>query len=345
MKKLLLILMIINSSLVFSQQVAEVKKIEFSKEFNETRERANQLRDSTIDKKIENLEAGLKMVKNSYERYRIVFNSLGYFYVLTNQYDKAIDLWSAANKEGIFLPFQISKDNVWPSYLSNFSDNKRFETFLKTNDSLRLCAVPTSKAEYFVNLPENYNPQKRYPLIILMHGGCGENFYNYEKWNTEIIRKNFISVFPHGSFPEGSFAYSYGQSGVNDMKEIYHQVIENYPIDSSMVILGGQSYGGELAIRLACDRIPVHGLFLAFPTIPVDFDRTKALVLKKWNAKIVMLCGDKDFSFQRAHQMSVTLDSAGVENDFRKYPDLGHDFPADFLEQLGKGMIYLTEKR
>ena len=336
--------MIINSSLVFAQNVSEVKPIELSEEFNETIARAIQYKDSTIYKKIENFENGLSLVKSKYEKYLLIFNNLGPYYASTEQFDKAIDVWVAANKEDIFFPFEVKKNKVWPPYLSNFANSKRFDNFIIVNDSLRKVTALNSKAEYFVKLPDNYDAQKKYPLIIILHGGSGDNNSLVERWNSETIRNNFISVYPHGRNAQGSFAYRYGSSGVKDMKEIYNQVISNYPIDTSIVILGGQSNGGKMSIQLAYNEIPVCGLFLAFPTIPKDFDYNKAFGFKNRNTRVVIVSGEKDRFYPGQQKLTKALDSAKVELRFRKYPDLGHNFPKDFTEQLNAGLIYLMTK-
>jgi predicted esterase len=344
MRRFIALLMIINSFFLFAQNVKEVKRIELSKEFNETVEKAIQLKDSSIYLKIENLENGLNNAKSQYEKYRIIFNSLGPLYTTTKQFDKAINLWITANNEGVFFPFELNQNNIWPSYISNFVNNKRFDYFLRINDSLKVSAASIIGVEYFVRLPDNYNAKKKYPLIIILHGGSGDNNSMPDNWNSLLLRNNFISVYPHGNIAEGSYAYSYGQSGIRDMKEIYKQVISNYPVDTSMVIIGGQSNGGQLSIQLAYNEIPIHGLFLAFPTIPNDFDNNKALVFKNKDAKVVIICGEKDGFYSVQLQMAKALDSAKVENRFINYPELGHYFPKDFSDQLDKGLLYLTTK-
>jgi len=341
MNRLILLLMIFNSYFVFGQNVVEVQRTELSKEFNETVKKAIQYKDSTIYKKIENFENGLKIAKSRYEKYRIIFNSLGQRYTSTKQYDKAIDLWIAANKEGIFFPFDLNDKDDLP-YLQKYIDNKRFRDFLLVNDRLRDSANINSKTEYFVNLPVNYSPHVKYPLIIVMHGGSGNNINAYYDWESKEINKDFISVYPRGKEMEGSHSSRYGQSGITDINEIYQQVIKKYSIDTLKIILAGQSLGGHLAIRLSYNTIPARGLLLAFPVKPVDFDYKKAIEFKKRNFKIVMVCGERDDDFFPGQQeMSNILDSAKVENRFIKYPELGHGFPKDFSEQIAKGLQYL----
>lgn len=344
MNKLIILIIILNSYFVFGQNVSETKKIELSKEYKETYENLELYKDSGFYKGIEILEKGLVKVKSSYEKYRIIFN-LGYLYASTKQYDKSIDMWLSANEEGIFFPFIFKKDNVFPQYLSEYSDNKRFQDFIIMNDSLKNSAVKNPKAEYFVDLPVNFNPDNKYPLIIILHGGIGNNNATYINWHSKTIKNSYISVYPQGRIVRGSYARSYGPTGLEDIKEIYTQVVSKYPVDISRVILAGQSAGGELSLRLAYNDIPARGLLLAFPVKPGDLDYKKASEYKNRNLRIVMICGEKDQRFFPGQQeMSIILDSARVENRFIKYPDLGHGFPADFPEQLDKGLLYLINE-
>jgi predicted esterase len=342
MNKSTTLLMIILTYSVFGQNIVEVKRFEFSNEFKVTSMKARQYQDSNIYKKIEILEKGLITLKSNYEKYRIIFNTLGPNYTTTKQFDKAIDLWISANKEGIFFPFEYDKDNFWPPYISEYQNNKRFEDFLVINDSLKKSLASNLKAEYFVNLPNNYNPNTKYPMIIILHGGIGDNNMVFEKWDSKVIKNDFISVYPHGCIAEGSYTYRFGQSGMKDLKDIYSQVISKYSVDTSKIILAGQSDGGRLSIQLAYNDIPIKGLFLAFPVIPDDFNDKRAIYLKKRYTKIFVLCGDKDNFHSGQQHLSKILDNVKVDNKFIIYPDLGHNFPSDFPEQLEKGLLYLT---
>jgi len=166
MNKLLMIWLIFNTSIVSGQNVVEQKRIEVSKEFMSIVEKAKLYKDSSIYKKIENLESGLLTLQSKYERYRIIVNTLSGYYTATKQYDKAIDLWIAGNKEGLFFPFD-PKDDYYP-YLQEYINNKRFLDFLAMNDTIKNRANVNSKAEYFVNLPINYNVNLKYPIIIIL---------------------------------------------------------------------------------------------------------------------------------------------------------------------------------
>lgn len=339
---LLFLILSLYPFLVTGQNVTETKPHEFSKAFGETFEKLAQSRDSGYSVAIGIFENGLKNTVSNYEKYRMILN-IGFLYTATKQYDKAIDMWNAENREGICLPF-VLENMTFPGYLSEYLTNKRFQDFIENNKVLRNKANENSKAEYFVNLPENYNPDRKYPLIIVMHGGFGDNNSTYVNWDSKSIKNEFISVFPQGKEVIGTFTRKFGKTGIEDIKEIYRRVLSEYPVDTSKIILAGQSAGGELAIRLTYNDIPAAGLLLAFPVKPKEFDYTKAVDFKNRNIRIIMMCGEKDEIFYAGQRdMSAILDSAGVENRFISNPDLGHDFPSDFREQIDNRLVFLTD--
>ena len=343
MNKFLIIAFIVCAQQIFGQNTVEVKRVSISNIYKETFENLKLFKDSGFYKGIEIFEKGLAGTTSSYEKYKMILN-LGYLYSATKQYEKSIDMWIMANKEGIFFPFDLNDKGYLP-YLQEYSGNKQFQKFMFLNDSIKNLANKNPKAEYFVNLPSDYSANIKYPLIIILHGGIGDNNSTYINWDSKSITSGFISVYPQGRQILGSYARKYGLYGIEDIKEIYYHVISKYPVDTSNVILAGQSAGGELAIRLSYKDIPVRGLLLAFPVKPSDFNVNNAKNLTSRNVKVVMICGEKDNRFFPGQQeISTIMDSVKIEHRFITYPDLGHGFPSDFPDQIDKGLLYLTEK-
>jgi dienelactone hydrolase len=342
MYKLIFFGLVFNMTICYSQNVIEIEQPEITDEIEIlfTELRAN--RDSGFYKGIEILENGLKRAKTDFETYKIVLN-LGFLYTKTEQFDKCLDTWLAANKKGICFEFQVSNDPD-PFYLSAYKDNKRFTDFIERNDSLLVDISNDAKAEYFVNLPINYDKTKKYPVIIILHGGVGSYYRTFENWQSDLIKNDFISVYPQGQEIKGSFARRYGDSGIDDITMIYTQVIRRYSVDTTSLILAGQSAGGALSLGLANNKLFSKGLLLAFPVKPGDFDIQRAESLKASSVRVFMICGEQDKYFYSGQlELSRLLDSAKVDNKFIKYPNLGHDFPDDFNMQIDQGLKYILD--
>ena len=107
----------------------------------------------------------------------------------------------------------------------------------------------------WVLLPEDYDPRKKYPAVLDIHGGpkCAYGpvfFHEMQAW----AAKGYIVFFcnPHGSDGRGSaFAYLDLQWGSIDYQQIMaftDRVLELYPaIDIRRICCTGGSYGGYMS--------------------------------------------------------------------------------------------------
>ncbi|MBR6325220.1 MAG: S9 family peptidase, partial [Lachnospiraceae bacterium] len=107
----------------------------------------------------------------------------------------------------------------------------------------------------WVLLPEEYDPEKKYPAVLDIHGGpkCAYGpvfFHEMQAW----AAKGYIVFFcnPHGSDGRGNaFSYLDLQWGSIDYRQIMaftDKVLETYPaIDVKRVCCTGGSYGGYMS--------------------------------------------------------------------------------------------------
>ncbi len=107
----------------------------------------------------------------------------------------------------------------------------------------------------WVLLPEGYDPQKKYPAVLDIHGGpkCAYGpvfFHEMQAW----AAKGYIVFFcnPHGSDGRGNaFSYLDLQWGGIDYRQIMaftDKVLEEYPsIDTKRMCCTGGSYGGYMS--------------------------------------------------------------------------------------------------
>ena len=107
----------------------------------------------------------------------------------------------------------------------------------------------------WVLLPEDYDPQKKYPAVLDIHGGpkCAYGpvfFHEMQAWAS----KGYIVFFcnPHGSDGRGNaFSYLDLQWGSIDYRQIMaftDKVLETYPaIDTKRMCCTGGSYGGYMS--------------------------------------------------------------------------------------------------
>lgn len=125
--------------------------------------------------------------------------------------------------------------------------------------------VPTGKTVidgYWVYLPQSYDPQKAYPLILFLQGGAGvsndirstknDGPAKFALQDIPIVKDSFIIINPHMRVgdPAKNRWSNYGAS----IKAFIEGFNQTYPIDSSRIYLTGLSYGAGEGMSLLNKR-------------------------------------------------------------------------------------------
>src|SRR5690606_18695247 len=107
----------------------------------------------------------------------------------------------------------------------------------------------------YVFIPKDFDPDKKYPLIVLVHGGVHGNFgLGNSHIVKEFIAQGYIVAAPEyrGSTGYGKRfqqAIDYGGLEIDDTKACRDYMVENYPfIDANRVGAVGWSHGGLHAL-------------------------------------------------------------------------------------------------
>lgn len=103
--------------------------------------------------------------------------------------------------------------------------------------------------------PENYSPDKNYPLVILLHGWSG----NYNQWNSITNLQDFANAYDFIiACPDGFYDSWYLNNPLKPelqyedffWNDFIPYLTKNYSIDSKNVFISGLSMGGHGAITL-----------------------------------------------------------------------------------------------
>lgn len=137
--------------------------------------------------------------------------------------------------------------------------------------------------QMFINYPPNYDPSKKYPLVVMIHGGPHSVFGDswHFRWNSQLFSApGYISILPnfHGSTSFGQdFAISIHGEHANkpfeDIMKATDYMIDRGLVDPKRMAATGGSYGGYLVSwiaghtdRFAClvNHAGVYDLHLQF---------------------------------------------------------------------------------
>jgi predicted alpha/beta-fold hydrolase len=111
------------------------------------------------------------------------------------------------------------------------------------------------RIQTYLFIPKDIDPEKKYPLMVLPHGGVHSNFNTfYAHIIRELVAQQYIVVAPEyrGSTGYGRGYYEaidYGGLEVEDVKACRDYMIESYDIvDEDRVGIMGWSHGGLITL-------------------------------------------------------------------------------------------------
>ncbi|HUT82527.1 MAG TPA: prolyl oligopeptidase family serine peptidase [Candidatus Bathyarchaeia archaeon] len=105
--------------------------------------------------------------------------------------------------------------------------------------------IDKSLQPYSIIIPENYDPSRKYPLIVFLHGS-GVDDRNSLKL-IDYINGDYIKLAPK---TRGTSHYFGKQETLVDIKEAIEDVKANYNINNNAILLAGFSMGGYGVYRM-----------------------------------------------------------------------------------------------
>lgn len=198
---------------------------------------------------------------------------------------------------------------------------------------------------YTIRVPVNFDRSKKYPVIVYLHGSGDDDRVAFDM--NPLTNFDVIEVFPNGRGT--SNLYCTDESQV-DIREAISDVVENYPVDTSKIILSGFSMGGYGVYRTFYEKPGIYralAVFSGHPNLPSvwlgdgypDFLKENYLAVFK-GKKLFIFHGtqDRNCPFELTLKLVDKLKNAGAEIEFVS-EETGHSQPPDksrqkFLEWL-----------
>ncbi len=103
--------------------------------------------------------------------------------------------------------------------------------------------IDSTLQPYSVKISTTFDPKKRYSLIVYLHGS-GEDDRGILSYHQ--TPEGVIELAPYGRGTSNCFSSDHAQA---DIQEAIEDVICNYPVDASNIILSGFSMGGYGVLR------------------------------------------------------------------------------------------------
>lgn len=187
---------------------------------------------------------------------------------------------------------------------------------------------------YSLYVPENYSPDRQWPLIICLHGGYGAGNEYIWTWLRSARTRGYILLSPK-SLAE-TWTMTMGSPDTRSVLAMLEEVRGRYAVDSSRLYLTGLSDGGIFTYIMGLER---HELFTGIAPVAGALHMAADPMLRTGTGKelpIFVIHGVHDFIFPVTftRQTNALLKQLGYDLKYEELPEWGHAFPYSINERL-----------
>jgi acetyl esterase/lipase len=197
--------------------------------------------------------------------------------------------------------------------------------------------VDDSDQPYALYLPKDFNPARKYPLVISLHGAGSNHRLNLRRVFGQSNRPGETDVEATRYFPEwrdvdyvvaaplarGTMGYQ----GVpeKDVYDVLADVKRRFPIDEDRVYLTGLSMGGGGTVWLGLTRPDVWAAIA--PVCPATPREALDLAGNALHVPVHIFQGSADTAVrpEGVRDLAKRLEGLGTRVEYTEYPGVGHN--------------------
>jgi phospholipase/carboxylesterase len=190
------------------------------------------------------------------------------------------------------------------------------------------------RGKYSLYVPENYSPDRQWPLIICLHGGYGQGYEYIWTWLRSARSHGYILLSPK-SLGE-TWAMTMNSPDTRSVMKMLDEVNATYAIDHSRTYLTGLSDGGIFTYIMGLER---HEKFTALAPVAGALHTAVDPMLRTGTGRelpILVVHGVHDFIFPVSftRQTNELLKMLKYDIKYEELPDWGHAFPYSINERV-----------
>ena len=206
-----------------------------------------------------------------------------------------------------------------------------------------------SQLKYLTVHPDDYDPNKKYPLIVMLHG-FGANMQDLAGIAPVINSTGYVYAFPNG--PEamelgpGYLGYSWThperrRDPEEDAKTrtmlngFFTEVMEQHDVKPGNAVLGGFSQGGRMAYACGLGKPELFAGVMALSAAVFDTEPLREQLPVERTQPVFIAHGDADMtvSVDQARMMKEFLIAEGYQPVYNEYP-MGHEISRALLSDM-----------
>lgn len=210
---------------------------------------------------------------------------------------------------------------------------------------------PTSPTVYDVQLPDEYDPYRRYPVVVTLHGAgrtpeqqiewwCGQYNETYKKRMGLAMRHGYIVIAPHWA-RRTQRKYEYLADEHLKVLASLRDAFRRFAIDTDRVFLSGISMGGDAAWDIALAHPDIWAGVIPIVATSHYGAKNDPRYISQYveNAKYVpqlFVCGsiDGDRLSLNSTDFDNYLTKSGYDTMIVEYIGRGHDHFHDEIQRI-----------
>ncbi|MFO7733964.1 MAG: tetratricopeptide repeat protein [Candidatus Aminicenantes bacterium] len=255
---------------------------------------------------------------------------------------KALRALEEGHRRGIFYGLWDFDAKLW----APVKGLPGFDAFLKENQARIAGAQEKASMTIEVATPEGFDPSKKYPLFIALHGG-GESLSDFmPSWTSPRLRREFITAYVQSSQVATMRGFHWQDIGITrkDLLAAYTQILRTYPVDDDRVIIGGFSSGGFGSLVAALKGFfPVRGFVVLCPEVPAAVSDEDIQAARARGLRGTLLTTEADNRVDPQRSLVGRLEKAGLGVRSHVTPAIGHWYPEDFESLLDQALGFVLE--
>ena len=189
-------------------------------------------------------------------------------------------------------------------------------------------------ADYSLYVPESYSPDRKWPLIICLHGAYGRGDHYLWSWLRPAKSRGYMLLAPKSL----DVTWSIMQPGrdISSVKGMLEEVCAEYSVDRDRVYLSGLSDGGTFTYLLGLSQAD---LFSGIAPVAGDFTGMMDDLLRRKQGIELPICmvhgaHDHIFPVEQIRKGHALLQRLGYNARYEELPDWGHSHCSGVNERV-----------
>lgn len=188
---------------------------------------------------------------------------------------------------------------------------------------------PGSRGGYSLYVPEDYTPDRAWPLVMALHGGSGNGRGFLWSWLRDARSHGAILVAPTAVGP--TWALTGHDADTPNLMRILGEVRGGWSVDPARMLMTGMSDGGTFSYVSGLEAAspfthlaPVSAAFHPMLAQMADPERIQGLPIHITHGAL-----DWMFDVDLAREARQALATAGADVTYREIDDLSHTYPRE----------------